>query len=404
MTDKPNTYVGLDMSGAQTRCLVAAGDGLRLRHVSHGAMPPVRWDNSDLRDLQTTSDAVYEAISEAERDGGFTVVSAVVGVGGASVTSRLVHSVATLPAGQQTVAESDIGTAVRMSSNVVLGGNSTVLQLVPLDFAIDGRGGVSNPLGLPAARLEAFVRVIAVNREEHDQTRRSVNQASVSVEETVLGGFAAAYGTLREAECAQGVAHLDFGKSASSLTAYRRGAQCMASGIPVGRDHLVSDVARAFNTEHAVASSLISDFGGVDQAEEQSTAYVLVPSVDSVHGTDLGRPWPRKMLDKVIALRVEECMQLAQDELRHEGLMRGGAQSLVVTGDIAALPGIKDLAQSVVALRTRVGVPAQPEGLPTALRSPSWACAAGLVLYAHRLAGYSKPERIADMHRQEVTQ
>ena len=387
MTDKPDTYVGLDMGGARTRCMVAVGAGSRLSHLSHGAMPPVRWYDRDRRDSQTSPEAVYEAIAAAEQGAGLTVVSAVVGVGGTSVRSRLVHSAMALPMGQETIGARDIANAVRRCSNGVLSGYSTVLQLVPLEFSVGTGGGVRNPLGLPADRLEAFVRVISTNRNEHDRAKRSVNLASVSVKETVLGGFAAAYGTLRETECAQGVAHLDFGKAASSLTAYCGGMLRMASGIPVGRDHLVNDVARAFSTERAVASSLIADFGGVDQAEEAPTAYVLVPSADAAQVGDFGRPWPRKTLDKVIALRLEECLQLVQDELRHEGLRRGGVQSFVVTGDIATLPGIKQLAQSVIALRTRVGVPTKPDGLPKALRSPSWACAAGLVLYAHRLAG-----------------
>lgn len=403
MTDKRNTYVGLDMSGAKTRCMVAVGQGPRLGYLSHGALPLVRWNDSDGRDLQGTPEAVYRSITGAERVGGLTIASAVVGLAGASVVSRLVHSVATLPADRHIVSDSDIGNVLRLCSSAVTNGDWTVLQLVPQEFTVGPKGRVRNPVGLPGARLEAFARVIAMRRAEHDRATRSVNQASVSVEETVLGGFAAAYGTLSEWECAKGVAHLDFGKSSSSLTAFRDGALQMATGIPLGRDQLVSEVARAFSTGRHIASSLVSDFGDVDQDQAQATAFVVVPSVHSPQGSDLGRPWPRRTLNRVIGLGLEKCLALALEELCRDGLMRGGVQSLVLTGDIATLPGVKELAQSVIGLRTRIGVPTEPEGLPRALRSPGWACAAGLVRYAHRLAVNPRPQKIVAVQEQEMS-
>ena len=406
MTDKPNTFVGLDLGGPQTRCLVAVGAGSALRYLGCGAMPPVRWDDGEEREPQMTSEAVLEAIYEAEQGAGLTIVAAVVGIGAAQVRSRLVHSTVSLPRGQGTVQVSDIGNAVRKCSKGVLGAESTVLQLVPLQFVAGSGGGVLNPLGMPADQLEAFVRLISTSREEHDAARRLANRASLRVAETVLGGFAAAYSTLTDRECAQGVAHLDIGKRASSLTAYCGGALRVASGIPVGRDHLVKDVSRAFGTDPAVGSSLITDFGSVDPRAETMASYVLVPGLNVSQPEGLGRPWPRRMLDKLLALRLEECMQLVRDELRHEGLLRGGVRSFVITGDVALMPGIKDLAQAVVGLRTRVGVPGRPEDLPEPLKSPSWACAAGLVLYAHRLSRgpaeeSAQPESFARRRRQE---
>ena len=403
MTDKPNTYVGIDTSGAQTRCVVGVGSGSDLRHVSHGSMPTLRWEAGDASGVRSLDQTTYEAVSEAELDGGLTVGGAVVGVGDASVRSYLIHSRIGLPGEGHLVDHSHIGEAIRKCGFALPVKSMAALQLVSQEFGVDGRRGFRQPpVGLPARRIEAFVEVIAVDRQQQDLITKAVHRAGVRVEDTVLGGFAAAYGTLLESECLNGVAHLDFGRAASTLTAYTGGILHVASGVPVGWNHLVGDVARAFSTDRQIASSLISNFGGVDQADQQSTAYILVPGGGT--NTSLsGRSWPRAMLDKVISLRVEECIQLARDQLRHEGLMRGGVQSLVLTGDIAALPGIKDLAQAAAGLRTRVGVPNQPAGMPEALRNPRWAAAAGLVLYAHRLAGNPKPREAADVQqRQEV--
>lgn len=397
MTDKDNTFVGLDMSGSQTRCLVAATAGTNLRYISCGAMPLTHWSDAAERVPQMTPESVLEAVCEAEIGGGLTILSAVVGVGGARARSSLVHSAVALPNGQHTVVVDDVRNVVRKAAGGVMTPSLTGLQLIPLEFVVGRHSGLQNPIGLDADRLEAYVRVISTPRAEHDRVTRLVNQASVRVEDTVLAGFGAAYSTLFDSERSCGVAHLEIGKTSSSLTAYSGGTLRLASGISVGRDDLVNDVSRAFATEPLIASSLISDFGSAAYHSELNGAYVFVPSRDLSSAHDTGRMWPRNMLDKIIALRIEECMTLALDELRHEGLAGGAVRSLVLTGDIAELPGVRDMSQSILGLRSRIGVPARPEGLPAALRSPSWACAAGLVLYAHRLA--RRPEEEETEHR-----
>ena len=406
MTDKHNTFVGLDMSGSQTRCLVVASDGSKLRYLSCGSMPPVRWDDVDERDPQLTPESILEAVCEAENGGGLTILSAVVGVGGGQVRSNLVHSAVALPRGQRAIRMNDVGNVVRKAAGGVMSPSSTVLQLVPLEFVAGRQSGLQNPIGRHADHLEAYVRVISTPRAEHDGVRWLVNQASVRVEETLLAGFAAAYGTLVDSERIRGVAHLEIGKTSSSLTAYCGGTLRLASGLPVGRDDLVNDVSRAFAADPSIASSLISDFGSAAYNGEFSGAFVFVPSKDQSYQHDHARMWPRDMLDKIIALRIEECLTLALDELRHEGLSGGAVRSLVLTGDVAELPGVRDMAQSIVGLRSRVGVPTRPDNLPEALRSPGWACAAGLVLYAHRLAyrpeeDHEKNRNYAGMQQEE---
>lgn len=389
MTDKPDTFVGLDMSGSQTRCLVAASDGPTLRYLSCGSMPPIRWDFGDARDRQMTDEAVVEAVGEAEASAGLTVHSAVVGLGGADVRSHLVKTTVAVPPERQAIGVEDVANAVNKASRGMLGDNPAVLQLAPLEFVADAGPAVQDPIGLPARRLGAYVRVIATGAEEHDQVQRTVKRASIRVEETILDGFASAYATLTSGETAKGVAHLHFGKAASSLTAFEEGRLRLACGLPLGRDDVVRSVAHSFSTDNAVASSLIDDFGTVGPGGVATGAHVVVPGPDPSRRGANSRAWPRDMLDKVIGQRVELCLQLARSELHREGLCHGALRSLVVSGDLAALPGIKDLAQTVVALRSRVGVPWLPEGLPDALCHPGWASAAGLVLYAHRLADTS---------------
>ncbi len=385
MTDKQDTYVGLDMGGAQTRCLVAVADGPDLSYLSCGSMPPARWTESDGQESQITAESVHEVLCEAERGAGLTIMSAVVGIGGARVSSHLVHTAVALPPDRNRVQMDDVRDVVKKAERGLLSARSTLLQLVPLKFVAGTCDGLRNPVGYQAKRLEAFVRVIATHEEEHAAANSLVKDAGIRVEETILDGFAAAYGTLEPAELAAGVAHLEFGKTASSLTAYCHGGLRLATGLPIGRDDLVADLARAFDTNASIASSLISDFGRVEFDTGDDSKFVFVPGPDS-DPVGSGAMRSCRLLNKIITRRVDDCLQLARAELLQVGIGDGGVRSLVLTGDVAALPGMRTMARVVVGLRTRIGVPSRPQNLPAALRHPGWACAAGLVLYAHRLA------------------
>lgn len=386
MTDAPNTFVGLDTSGARTRCLVAVANGEQLRYLSCGVMPPARWNEGEAAARDATAEAVYEVIREAEQSAGVTVVSVLVGVGAAGVASHLVHTGVTLPDGEGKIRPGDVQAVIKKAEQGLVDRGTTALQLVPLEFIAGPCSGLRDPIGYPASRLEAFVRVVSMRKSDHDSVGAMVNEAGVGVKDTVLGGFAAAYGTLTQEEMSQGVAHIDFGKVASSLTVYCRSRLRLAIGLPIGWDDLVEDIARSLKTSTAVASSLITDFGRIEFDLGQDGPLVFVPGADPEAPVGSGAMRSCKLVNGIITRRVNDCLQIADDEIRKVAAQGDAVRSLVLSGDMAALPGIEKRARDVLRLSTRAGLPSRLANLPPALQHPGWACAAGAVLYAHRLA------------------
>ena len=398
MTDKPNTFVGLDMSGALTRCVVAVGNGEHLRYLSCGVMPAARWDDSDVAARDYTAESVYDVIREAEEGAGATIVSAVVGVGAGNVSSHLVHTGVTLPADVGKIRPRDVQDVIEKAEQGLVCRGTAALQLVPLEFIAGPCRGLRDPIGYPARRLEAFVRVIAMRQSDHDSVSAWVNEAGIGVKDTILGGFAAAFGTLTQEEMNQGVAHLEFGKTATSLTVYCRGCLRLATGLPIGRDDLVEDIARSLKTSREVALSLITDFGRIEFDLGQEGAMVFVPGANTKDPVGSGAMRSCRLVNRIITRRVNDCLQMAHEELRRIAMQGDAVRALVLSGDIAALPGIRERARDLVRLATRIGLPSKLHGLPRALQHPGWACAVGSVLYAHRLAYWQE----RDLNKQEA--
>ena len=65
------------------------------------------------------------------------------------------------------------------------------------------------------------------------------------------------------------------------------------------------------------------------------------------------------------------------------------AAGLVLSGGTASLPGIDELAEQVLRMPVRIGVPKGVHGLADILTSPSYATAVGLLRWASREDGHN---------------
>ena len=75
---------------------------------------------------------------------------------------------------------------------------------------------------------------------------------------------------------------------------------------------------------------------------------------------------------------------LLWDEIRKAGFEKSLNSGIVLTGGGAMLEGLAAIAEQILALPIRRGVPAGVGGLADHVNSPAFATAVGLVMYAHR--------------------
>src|ERR1700704_3416618 len=109
-------------------------------------------------------------------------------------------------------------------------------------------------------------------------------------------------------------------------------------------------------------------------AEEET---IEVPSV----GAPPPRVVPRRILCEIVEPRVEERFQLVHREIQKAGQEDLLASGVVLTGGSTLLHGMPELAEEVLGLPARRGVPRGIGGLTDVVKSPAHATAVGLLLY-----------------------
>ena len=400
MPNKQPYLASLDLGSDETRCMVALEEDSRLRFIGHGAAPSHGVERGVIIDPEAALESVQEAVAEAERNGGMPVEAAVVGVGGPHVRGNIVRSWSVLDDGQLDIEQSDVDNAVKKAAQIPLSDDRAVLQVVPLEFGIGADAHIKNPLGRPADRLDVRVQVLSASAQAHGRLHAVVNRAGVVVEETVFEGFAAAYAALEEQERGRAALLIDIGAGSSEFAAYIDDELRAAGGVGIGGDLFVSDVAQVLETSKEAARLLIEQYGCAIPEGTPDNVHVEVP--DRTGDTAVCRP--RRLLNRIIEARAEELFASVDAALRREGVAAGSLGNAVLTGGVSALAGLCDLADRVLNVHVRIGLPPRLKDLPDALDHPAWACTVGLVLYAQRLQLHRsrRRDRISDWLRSLV--
>ena len=381
MDKKQDHIVGLDLGSDWTRCFIGTEENSRLRFVGSGCARVDGWSKGVISDQDSVLSSVDQAVQQAEESGGRSIESVVVGIGGSHVVGNTSHTYVSLPGEESDVRAQDVDAAVEAAARTSPSTDRTILQLIPLAFAVDQQTVLQNPVGIAGRRLDAHVHVITAQTQAHNNVCTVVNRASLVVQETVFEPFAAAQAVLEEREREMGVVVIDLGAGSTDLLAYLDNQVRLASSIPVGGGHFSSDVATVLKTSKKEAASLIEQYGCAIAEQTPHNVTIEVPSITG----EYSKPQSRRLLNQIIEARARETFELIATELRHTRLEDRLVAGVVLTGGLAGLSGMCDVAEEVLGMTTRIGLPPRLEGMPDALDHPAWATSIGLVLYGQRL-------------------
>ena len=107
---------------------------------------------------------------------------------------------------------------------------------------------------------------------------------------------------------------------------------------------------------------------------------VEVPSV----GDRPSRLISQRMVGEILEPRARELFEMLRDNLRHTGMLDLCVGGIVLSGGASRLPGILDIAESVLRRPVRLSWPAPMAKMPSTLAEPEYATVLGMAFYGHR--------------------
>jgi cell division protein FtsA len=373
--------VGLDV-GTTKICAVIAqprgGGGLDV--VGVGAAPSRGLRRGVVVNIDSTVEAIKQAVAEAEQMAGVEVAAVYAGVAGGHIRSLNSRGVVAISGKDREVCATDVDRAVEAARAINVPPDREIIHVLPQTFMIDDADGVREPIGMSGVRLEVEVHVVTGAMTAVQNVVRSVNRAGLAVQDVVLEPIASAEAVLYPDEKELGVVVIDIGGGTTDLALLRDGAIWHTAILPLGGDHITNDVAVGLRTPMADAEELKKRYGCALTALVPAEETVDVPSV----GGRKPRELSRQVLSEIIQPRVEEIFTLVARELTRAGFQDAATAGVVVTGGTSIMEGVPELAESVFDQPVRRGIPGDVGGLADVIKSPIYATAVGLALYGAR--------------------
>src|SRR5579859_5233361 len=377
-----NVLTGLDVGTSKVCALVAeaASDG-SVGLLGYGVVPCTGLRKGVVVNIEATVDAIRAAVAESEKSSGTRIGAAVVGVAGAHIRGLNSHGIVAVRGGE--VSGRDVERVIDAARAVAIPLDRQVLHILPQQFAVDEQEGVREPYGMAGVRLEARIHIVTAAQSYGQNLTKCCERANITPLEMVFQPLASADAALFPEERELGVALIDIGGGTTDIIVFHGGAVMHTAVLPIGGNHLTSDVAAGLRTPLSDAERLKISHGVATNLIVGRDEMVQVPGV----GGREPRVIARRLLGEIIEPRMEEIFAMAQRELIRSGVSDSLASGVVLVGGTSLLEGTQELADRIFGVPVRRGLPINLKGLPEELMKPMYTTAAGLLLYQSAARG-----------------
>jgi cell division protein FtsA len=380
---KNHFIVGLDLGSVKTCALVCKPNSEgKLEMAGLGIAESKGWRKGMIVNLDLTALAVKKAVEGAETAAGVSIESAYVGVAGAHIKG--VNSQGGITLGKSATAtreveRDDMRRVSQTAQGITLPEDRQLLEVLPQEFLLDAQDGIRDPVGMVGARLEVNVHLVTASITASQNVVTAVNHAGVEVLGTVFEPLADAGACLTADERELGVALVDIGGGTTDMIVYHGGVVRHSAVIPVGGEHFTNDIAVGLRTPIPEAEKMKKAWGDRDLAKLADSTMVEVPSV----GERPSRVVTYATLSEIIEPRATELLELIQAEIGRSGCEKQLGAGAVLTGGGAKLGGLTALAEPILGMPVRVGIPDGLEAMGDTLPDPAFATVVGLAIYGH---------------------
>jgi len=376
--------VGLDVGTAKVCALVGEVRENGVDIIGIGETQSRGLRKGAIVNIEDASRSIKRATEEAETMARIEIKAVYAGIAGGHI--GILSSNGVIAVREKEIGQKDIEGVMEAARAVAIPLDREVLHIIPTGFIVDGQNGISDPRGMAGIRLEANVRIVTATFTSVQNLVKSCKKAGLEVIDIVFGPLASAEAVLTQDEKELGVGIVDIGGGTTDITLFHEGNLCHTSVLTVGGDNFTNDVAVGLRMPSQEAERIKKGYGcallGMVQPEEE---------IEITYAGD--RPpkkVPRQHLIEIIQPRAEELFNLIAEEIRKSGYYNLLASGVVLTGGVSLMSGIDVIAENILELPVRIGLPKHNRGIQV-VSNPVYVTGVGLVLYGAResMAGRS---------------
>ena len=395
----------LDIGSTKICCMIGEIDRQgELRLLGQGTHASAGMRAGEVTALADLSDAIGQAVQSAERAADLSIASVTVVLAGGSPRSQVRTQEMTLS--DSAVSRRYIRRLLDRCGAQPLDPARQLMQLHPLHYSLDDVRGIADPTGMRGHCLAVdFLNVTAL-RTSLTNILEALALNHLSAERFIHAAYAAGLACLSGEDRELGSTVIDVGGGTSSIAIFMDGRPIYADTVPVGGQHVSTDIARILSTPLAEAERLKAVHGSITPVDTMAAApspvrealqlgmsdNITLPGLGDVIEAG-GKTIERRLLSAVIKPRIEEIIELLMDRMRAAQMDYAAGNRFVLTGGTSQLTGIADFCAQLVGRNVILGQPVGISNLPVEETSRSNAAAVGALIHVSRLTEDDPAER-----------
>ncbi|WP_044893849.1 cell division protein FtsA [Bacillus alveayuensis] len=369
-------FVSLDIGTSSVKVIISEmiNDSLNVIGVANVKSKGLK--KGSIVDIDETVQSIKRAIEQAERMIGLDIRRVVVGVSGNHIQLQNCHGVVAVSSENREISNEDVARVIEAAQVISIPPEREIIDVIPKQFIVDGLDGINDPRGMIGVRLEMEGTIITASKTILHNLLRCVERAGLEITDICLQPLAAGSLALSKDEKNLGVALIDIGGGSTTIAVFEQGFLQATTVLPVGGDHITKDLSIGLRTSTEDAEKIKVKHGHAFYDHASDEEVFSVPII----GSDQHQQFSQLEVADIIEARLEEIFQMVQHEIRKLGYrdLPGG---YVLTGGVANMPGILELAQAVLANSVRIALPDY-----IGVRDPQYTTGVGLIKFAYKNA------------------
>lgn len=336
--------VSLDMGASKSAAIVGQVNKFgEIEVIGYGLAPSSGIKKGKIINSNAVAESLVKAITEAEDTSGLYINSAYVNIKGLNTRIEKIRFKGDVEKPDDGLSYRDITAVIeKIQLGIRQNSKEQIIDIIPTRYIVNDREYFDEPIGAFAKYFIVDADVIIADKQTVEEITQVMDLAELKIDGFVLETFATSNVVLMPEEKDLGVLLLDVGAGHTEISVYKGGSLEYNNTLPVGGDHITSDISISLNIDMEEADKLKRQYNLAIEAMisnnhdvKLTTKNVMEDDTNVVKCSDIV---------KIIEARVKEIYQITRKIMAENNLI-GKIECVVITGQgISNISGVEELA------------------------------------------------------------
>jgi len=387
---KDDIIAGLDIGSTSIRLVIGqkisgpAGEELQIIGAVSG--PTAGVNRGIVNSIEETTSSISAVLEKAERLVGVPINRVWVGINDPHIKCERSKGVVAVGRSDGEIGENDVNRAIEAARALAVPVNYEILHVIPIKFSVDNQSDVKDPIGMNGIRLEVETLIVQGLSTQIKNLTKAIYRTGLEIEDLVLAPLAATEAVISSKQKELGVALINLGSSTTSLAVYEERNLIHTAVLPIGAEHITSDVAIGLRCPINLAERIKKEYGSAiaisgDEDDDIDISQLVAEEevnddIDTIS---------RKYVSEIINARVEEIFEKIDNEFKkidRSGMLPAG---VIFVGGGSDLVGLVEAAKKKLKLPAAIGVAKNINVVIDKVKNPDFLIALGLVMWGDNI-------------------